>query len=710
MLSRQLSRAPRALGYVLPRFSPPSSVLRTVTPAFARSTQLSLRRILEKRGYAVSAVAEKDDDFFSGAELAPSSNTVVIPPQLDDPGHPASEPLVDTVPFESLKGRINHDTLKALTVKPFKFTAMSEVQKRVLGLLPHLSGGKLRSKAREEAEQEGEVEMKEEREDLLVKAKTGTGKTMAFLVPAIDARINTLERLSKAPNPDGTIPDKHAQGRNHRAISRSHLGALIISPTRELATQIAVEAEKLCTWHKDLTVHSFVGGESRLRQLKEFSRRSKDVVVATPGRLRDLISEPLVKDALAKTDMLVLDEADTLLDMGFSEDLKFIIDHLPKERQTLFFSATVSKEIAAIARHSLRKGHKVIDCVPKNESNVHLHIPQYATVVPSSADAMPHIMRLIAQDQMANPKSKIVLFLNTTKQTMLTATLVRELVDTLPAQTAVYEIHSKLDQNKRTRSSDKFRREHRPAVLVTSDVSARGVDYPGVTRVIQLGVPSTTEQYIHRVGRTGRAGKEGRGDLVLFPFEAGFLDHLKGIPIQRISTSDLTSDVIAKAPSSYASVIDSLPSAVESLLPTLDPKAVEEVFMSMLGYYHSKQQMLDASAQDILKGLKAWSVEGGGLIEPPYVSEEFLKKVGFSEKRRNTRNGGGGSRGGFGRSSGGFGRGSGGFGKRDGGRREDSGGFGGRGQGGGGSGFGARRDGGGGFAGKSRSGGFKRDY
>lgn len=134
--------------------------------------------ILEKRGYAVSAVAEKDDDFFSGAELAPSSNTVVIPPQLDDPGHPASEPLVDTVPFESLKGRINHDTLKALTVKPFKFTAMSEVQKRVLGLLPHLSGGKLRSKAREEAEQEGEVEMKEEREDLLVKAKTGTGKTM----------------------------------------------------------------------------------------------------------------------------------------------------------------------------------------------------------------------------------------------------------------------------------------------------------------------------------------------------------------------------------------------------------------------------------------------------------------------------------------------------------------------------------------------------
>lgn len=197
MLPRQLSRAPRALGSILPRLSASSSALRTVTPAFARSTQLSLRRklssesrlvltatleIFEKRGYAVSAVAEKDDDFFSGAEPAPSSNTQVIPPQLDDPGHPASEPLIDTVPFESLKGRINHDTLKALTVKPFKFTAMSEVQKRVLGLLPHLSGGKLRSKAREEAEQAGEVEVKEEREDLLVKAKTGTGKTMVRIL------------------------------------------------------------------------------------------------------------------------------------------------------------------------------------------------------------------------------------------------------------------------------------------------------------------------------------------------------------------------------------------------------------------------------------------------------------------------------------------------------------------------------------------------
>lgn len=101
--------------------------------------------------------------------------------------------------------------------------------------------------------------------------------------------------------------------------------------------------------------------------------------------------------------------------------------------------------------------------------------------------------------------------------------------------------------------------------------------------------------------------------------------------------------------------------------------------MFMFGYYYFKQQMLDVLVQDILKGLKVWLVEGGGLIELFYVLEEFLKKVGFSEKRRNIRNGGGGFRGGFGRSSGGFGRGSGGFGKRDGGRREDSGGFGGRG-------------------------------
>ncbi|WVO16479.1 hypothetical protein L204_104156 [Cryptococcus depauperatus] len=662
--------------------------IRVLSPLVARQVicqQPSLQKLLS-RTYSVAArVADKStDDFFVG-HAEPRVSSVTKPasfsdiPQLDDPGHNPDEPLVDTVPFESLKGRINHDTLKALTFKPFQFKAMSEVQRRVLGLLPELAGGKLRGKARIDAESsENQEEHQEEnqednqneeskvREDLLVKAKTGTGKTIAFLVPAIDARMNKLEELSKNPGPDGVVPDKHARGRIYREVSRTHVGALIISPTRELANQIANEATKLCTWHKELDVHALVGGESRGAQLRNWKNR-KDIIVATPGRLRDLLGEPKVKDAIAKTDMLILDEADTLLDMGFSDDLEFIIDHLPQDRQTLFFSATVSREIRDIARKSLRKGHQVIDCVPKNETNTHLHIPQYYTVLPSAADQIPHILRLIAHDQLVNPKSKIILFLNTTKHTMLAATLIRELSRQLPSHTTVYEIHSKLNQNQRTRASDRFRKESRPSILITSDVSARGVDYPGVTRVIQVGIPSSSAQYIHRVGRTGRAGKEGRGDLVLLPFEAGFVDHLSGIPIQPVQSRDIAAAVHELASTSnndYTSRLNSIPEAVANLVPSLDASAVEEVFMSMLGYYVGKSDQIGLSSQKILDGLKDWAMKSGGLPEPPYLSPAFLQKVGLGEKRQRRsygRSNDGDSRGGFGRnnrgeSRGGFGR------------------------------------------------------
>ncbi|WRT64816.1 uncharacterized protein IL334_001752 [Kwoniella shivajii] len=774
--SAALSRASMALGSSISR----RTILASRT--FLRSTpivtsridrSLSLQAVLASRGYSAAAQPKNEDDFFVADDASPSppstsvsastsssarsSNPSTTASTEDDgffasslteasstsnstpSSSPSSEssktgPAVEIVPFETLKGKINHDTLKALTFKPFQLKAMSEVQKRVLGLMPALGGGKLRGPAREDDQAESEDEgiqpnIGKEREDLLVKAKTGTGKTIAFLVPAIDARINKINELVKTPYPDGSLPDRAAQGRNERAITRSHVGTLVISPTRELATQIANEALKLCTWHKEMQVRLLVGGESRHRQLKDWKRGRKDIVVATPGRLKDLLTEDEVKSAMEFTDTLILDEADTLLDMGFSQDLNHIISHLPKERQTFLFSATVSKEIAAIARKSLKQGHKVIDCVPKNESNVHLHIPQHFTVVPSAADQIPHILRLIAHDQLLNPNSKIIIFLNTTKHTMLTATLVRELKFSLPKDLSVYEIHSRLDQNQRSRASERFRRDSKPSILVTSDVSARGVDYPGVTRVIQVGMPASAEQYIHRVGRTGRGGKEGgRGDLVLLPFEAGFIQQLNKIPIKSVPTRDLSAEVHGLATEqdeSYATKLNGLNDAITNLMPSLDSEAIEEVFTSMIGFYMGKSDQLRCDPQDVLQGLKDWSVEAAGLPEPPYLSPGFLQKLGLGGGGGNRRSGfggrgGGGGRGGFGGRSGGgggFGRssgssgggGSGGFG---GGSR---GGYEGRGEprarsgdsfgsSGGGGGFGGDRSSSGGYGG--RSGGF----
>ncbi|WVQ83367.1 hypothetical protein IAT38_005508 [Cryptococcus sp. DSM 104549] len=696
MLPRSaLARTSSAFGSVLARRTILASRIaaRPAAPIAALrrpDSSMTLQSLLLSRGYSAQAQEVSEADL-------PESTAEA---DAEAAEHDAAQNVND--PLRALRGRIEHNTLKALTGKPFHFTKLSEVQEKVFALMPQLAGGKLRSAAKEAAEQAGTLEKElavPQREDLLVKARTGTGKTVAFLTPAIDARISKLHELSTSVQPDGTIPDKHAQGRIYRELSLNTIGTLVISPTRELATQIANEAAKLITYHKEMKVVLLVGGESRPLQLKHMRGR-KDIVVATPGRLKDLLGEESVARAAAETDLLILDEADLLLDMGFSEDLKTITRALPDKRQTFLFSATVSKQIAAVAKQSLKPNHRLIDCVPEDETNTHSHIPQHYTVLPSAADQVPHILRLIAHDQLVNRHSKVILFCNTTKHTMFLSTLLRELSHTLPMNTAVHEIHSGRDQRQRSRTSESFRRESRPSVLVTSDVSARGVDYPSVTRVIQVGIPSSAEQYVHRVGRTGRGSHTGgRGDLVLLPFEAPFVRQLSEVPIQAVETSALTAELEQLAASSPQVLrnVQNIPEAAANVLPSLDDMAVTEVFNSMLGYYSIQTKQYNISLTAALEGLKLWTTESAGLVEAPATSQSFLEKIGMG--------GGGGGGGGY-RQRSGFGGGrSGGFG---GGR---DGGYG----GGRGGGYGGGRGGGfdGGYRGRSngdfggsRSGGF----
>lgn len=580
--------------------------------------------------------------------------------------------------------------------------------------MPELVGRRSKDVAAEETSDGEKLEETHqgEKTDLLVKAKTGTGKTIAFLVPAIEARLGQIEREARKSriNP-GSRADDNEAGRNRREITKKYAGTLIISPTRELATQIANESIKLGSWHKLLETRLFVGGESRMGQIKAFKRGRCDTIVATPGRLRDLMDDPEsgVGEALKHTETLVLDEADTLLEMGFAAELRHILAGLPKERQTFFFSATVSPQIRKIAQESLKPDHLVIDCVPENESNTHAHIPQYGTVLPSAADQIPHVLRLLAHDQLLNPtNSKIILFLPTTKMTQLYATLIRELKKTLPhgkdgRDIDVIEMHSKKDQRARSRGADMFRKSRaKAAILVTSDVSARGVDYPGVTRVIQVGIPSAPEQYVHRVGRTGRAGKTGgRGDLVLLPWEAQYLRQLDEIPLKATTVETLVDEVQEMAKEydadpeayvkrkggdvstltrsrntrnsynkepvdlTYSPTLAKLDSTVQELLPNLDPEAINDVFMSMVGYYTTHSEELQASKMSILGNLKTWSTEAAGLEEPPYVSPNFLAKLGIradrpQSQRRPSFGGSFGSKGGFQRggssSGGGFDR------------------------------------------------------
>ncbi|ORX38845.1 P-loop containing nucleoside triphosphate hydrolase protein [Kockovaella imperatae] len=675
-----------ALGQLLGRRS--IQLSRTYVRCAAVSVQNPslLSRSTLKRFYVAESTNRKPDE----AE----------PPNAPTSAADASGEKTDIVPFESLQGRINPNILKALVFKPFQLSAMSKVQKRVLKLMPWLVGGQY---AEDDSGDPSIEEVKKRgRQDLVVKAKTGTGKTLAFLIPAIEARLNQLQTLSTRANEDGRSPDGAQQGQARRNVSRSHVGALIISPTRELATQIANEALKVCTWTKDFEVRLLVGGESRGFQLRNWSRGRKDIVVATPGRLCDLLSEPDVAEAVQGTDLLILDEADTLLEMGFTKDLNFIIDHLPKKRQTFLFSATVSKEIHQIARRTIQDNHQFIDCVPKDESNVHLHVPQFATVLKSEADQIPHIIRLIAHDQFNNPdNSKIILFLPTTKLTMLYATLMRELNHNLPNKVSVHEIHSRLDQNQRSRASERFRRDTRPSILVTSDVSARGVDYPNVTRVIQVGIPSSATQYIHRVGRTGRAGKEGgRGDLVLMPWEQGFMREMRQVPIKTLPSDELKSEVMEMAKKKVGDegvpALEGIDEAVQNLMPSLDPTAIEEVFASMLGYYIGHASELRLRPDEILEGLEQWAVLTAGQPKPPYMSEHMLAKIGI-----NRRNGYGSRR---------IGGGTGSFGRSIDDDGESRGGFGARSSGGSGSRYGDRGRYGGDRGGRGGYGGGRNSY
>ena len=467
--------------------------------------------------------------------------------------------------------------------------------------------------------------------------------------------------------------DKNTCSRHMADYAKTSVGAVILSPTRELATQIAGEAIRMVHHLKEWDVQLFIGGANKMRQLQQFRMNRRDIVVATPGRMLDLLETPMIQEAVSKAKFLAFDEADTLLDMGFTDQIKAIVAQLPpkEKRQTFMFSATVSKEIRQIAKATLRTQHTFIDTVPANEANTHLHIPQYHTVLPSAAEQIPHIFRLLAQDALLHPEGgKAIIFLPTTKMTELFAIVVSAMRASLPwgvRNTKVYEMHSKKSQNVRDRTSDVFRSSKGPgySILVTSDISARGVDYPGVTRVIQVGIPPNKEGYVHRVGRTGRAGKSGRGDLVLLPWESDYIPwQLQNMSLKHFSTSDLegelerlaaefdakgaqpaaASSLSSASRSSYSSSpspsiqipvlprIQAMPTKIkEEILPELSETEIHDTFAAQLGFYAGHAHEMHVPRSHVLKGLKEWTVNGLGLERAPELSASFLSKIGVRE-------------------------------------------------------------------------------
>ncbi|KAI0747011.1 P-loop containing nucleoside triphosphate hydrolase protein [Daedaleopsis nitida] len=597
--------------------------------------------------YASSAVQEKPT-LEPTQELATDSLNAVK--EIDRPTANSDQPKFDT-----LQGVVAPRTLKALTGRPFNLVHMSSVQAAVLPLLPDLIKPPLEDGTKRETPR-----------DLMVKARTGTGKTLAFLVPAVESRLHEFRVHTEQVMDDTMSNNKTLLKKAIHQYAKKNVGTLILSPTRELATQIANEAIKLTEQQEDFEVRLFTGGLPKRQQLREWHLGRRDIVVATPGRLLDFIeNEPGFKEDLQSTQMLILDEADTLLEMGFREDISAISKHLKDapERQTFLFSATISKGIQQIAREILSEDHKYVNCVPNDAPPTHAQIPQYYTAVPSPEEQLPHVLRLIAEDQLANPgKSKVLIFLSTTRMVKLYSTLINELGPlVLPAgaRTRFAEMHSKKNMNSRINTSDWYRRDNSGAsVMLTSDVSARGVDYPGVTRVIQVGVPATGDAYVHRVGRTGRGhNMSGRADLVLLPWELGFLSwQLTDIPIKELPTNELIARVTELAekydadPTSFLPRIEKdernrrrghlertgfqpevalrladIHKCFNELQPKLEREEVVETLTSMLAFYSSNAGTLRVQKNVTIAGVNQWAEALLGEKTQLRIPREFLE-------------------------------------------------------------------------------------
>jgi ATP-dependent RNA helicase DeaD len=338
--------------------------------------------------------------------------------------------------------------------------------------------------------------------DMLGQAATGTGKTAAFALPLLD-------RLSR-----------------DRRAARGTVRALVLVPTRELAMQVAEALHKYAKG-SNLTVVPVYGGAPMDHQVRAL-RRGTEVVVGTPGRVLDHMRRRTLD--LALVEVLVLDEADEMLDMGFAEDIEAIVQETPATRQTALFAATFAPRIMSIAGRHLKQPKKVQIAVEKRAPGKMPQVRQVAFIV-GKGQKIPALSRIL---DFESPKSAIV-FCRTRLE-------VDELTDTLNAHGyGAQALHGGMVQKQRDRVMQLFRSEQAD-ILVATDVAARGLDIDHVSHVINFDLPTAAEVYVHRIGRTGRIGREGVAITLLAPREQRFLQYVERLTKQRIEIGKLPTE------------------------------------------------------------------------------------------------------------------------------------------------------------------------
>ncbi|TVY13546.1 Mitochondrial ATP-dependent RNA helicase [Lachnellula arida] len=492
---------------------------------------------------------------------APSPRNAAPPPA--PPPRVSTPPLTEQIPLDTprfadlAKENLIHPIMLQTITQDLKFDHMMPVQAATLH------------------------DLLAKRMDVLAQAKTGTGKTIAFLLPAIQ----TLLNKNRTPG--------------------SGVSLLVISPTRELAMQIAKEATALLKRMPQYKISFAIGGTNKATEEKKILAGC-DILIATPGRLYDHLGDERIRGCFRNLDTLVLDEADRLLDMGFMNDLKKIVACLPDKaksnRQGMLFSATIAPHVEKVAHLVLSKDYKFISTIPKGELNTHDRVPQHLIVVPTFSDVAAALVgSLRSEIALEGPATfKAIIF----APTAALADFYGEILSAMPGLGNVSVLHSR-----RTSVTNAFR-EAKHGTLVATDVVARGMDFPAVTNVVQVGIPMDKESYIHRLGRTARAGREGRGTFIHATDETFFSKYT----LKEIAFEKTEADLSAK------NEVKAIASRMESQGKT---------YQAWLGYYkgHAKSMGWD-TARLVHEGNKL-ALDGLGAPEVPAINKLTVSKMGL---------------------------------------------------------------------------------
>ncbi|KAK3672215.1 hypothetical protein LTR78_007968 [Recurvomyces mirabilis] len=493
-------------------------------------------------------------------------------------------------PYKSMTGKVQAPLLKALEKKGY--ANMTPVQEKVLTELPAFTS------------------------DCLVQAKTGTGKTVAFLLPTLHTILNNQNTRS------------------------GNVSILIISPTRELATQIKDECDMLTSEIRPaLECHTAFGGTKKEKHLKDFLNGKPTVLVATPGRLNDYLSDDYVAGKFANLHALILDEADTMLEAGFLPAIQDVLRRLPPKSngwQGMCFSATVPQKIKPVLSKVLKTGYTSLSTVDPNEVPTIEQVDQYSVVIPTAGDTFTSLAALLAFEREQRPNIKAIIFGTTANGVGMLYDLFKNLVRD---QISVFELHSRLSQNVRTRTTEEYKNAA-SGLMFASDVIGRGMDFPNVDLVIQVGIPST--------GRTARAGQNGRAVIVLTDREKYFLTVNKFLPIKPYPV-DISTGAAGAA------------DFVSEALSRVDEISKSKAYQAYLGFHKSftKQLRLDNVGLVALANEYAAAM---GCPEPPVIDKSVVGKMGLrgthglnvgviprtGRPGQGQRGGGGGGRGGGG--------------------------------------------------------------